>query len=780
MTHQTGTEDSTGPETTRAGSGGRTPPTPRFRRQADAARGASRQYGAPVGIEGFRRRSGRRPALRERLRQAAGVLGRRRVPVRLQSQISDCGPACLSMVLALHGVDAPSHELRAATGTGRDGVSARLLLDAARSYGFHGRGLRVPLEGLRSLPTGTILFWNFNHFVVLERVAGDQVHLVDPALGRRRMELGAVGEAFTGVALAITPGPDVADRTAPKRRSGSPWQYLRMFLPRTRRWATFLACSLLLLLLNLAVPLATAYVGDEVSRGRGALSAEYLGLGLVAVLASSVVLQFARSMSFHLIQARVDETVTLGILDRLFALPYEFFSSRRPGDLLQRVRTSSTVRQVLSVSAFTSVFDGLLILLYMTLLLLADPLLAMLVIALALLQVGVLAVSWRHQEYAGADALEARSLAEAELAELMEGMPTMKSAAAENDMGQRWSHSLAEELNVRLRSRRLLAVSSALSSALQTGAPLLVLAAGSLRIADGSLSPGKVLGFSVLAMGLLVPLTNLVQVGLQISGLGASLARLDDIMQSAPEHRGESYAPTAATAHQVEQVSFGYRDGTPVLHEVSFSVPAGSFTTLLGASGSGKSTCALLLAGLHTPGSGRVLVDGRDLEQLDTAGYRRSISFVNQEARLFSGSVRDNITWHAAGTPDADIEAAARTAGIHDTVAALPMGYDTLLGPGGAGLSGGQRQRVVLARALLRKPAALVLDEATSALDPVLEKEILARLRGLGITLIVVAHRLTAVEEADQIVVLSGGRVAQCGGHHELIAQEGLYRALVQ
>ncbi|MEW2289183.1 peptidase domain-containing ABC transporter [Streptomyces sp. NPDC047841] len=757
---------------------------PRFRRQAMAARGAGTEYGAPVTTrQWFLTRTGDRAAdrrprtpVRDRL---AGSRGRR-VPVRLQAQTSDCGAAVLSMVFALHGLEVPMTELRRATATGRDGVTARRLLDVARSHGFQSRGVQVRLEALRELPRGSILFWNFNHFVVLERVTGDTVYLVDPAHGRRRMTLSAVGDAFTGVALLVRPGlstPVPAGRTG--ARTDSPWQYLRLFLPRSPRWLPFTVSSLLLLLFNLATPLAVQNVVDRVTPGRHLHGAALLWLGLVVLAGSFFVLQFVRSMSFLAIQTVVDETVTLGILDRLFALPYEFFTSRSSGDLLQRVRTSSAVRQVLSVSAFISVFDGVLILVYMVLLLLADPLLASLVMAMAVLQVLLLVGSWRSQEYASADALESRSRAEAELFEILDGMPTLKSAGVEGPAGQRWSHSLAGELNTRFRSRRLLALTTSLSAALQTAAPLVILAAGSLRIAAGALSPGKVLAFSVLAMGLLVPLANLVQVGLQVSGLGASLSRLGDIMQSPAERRGSDAVLDVAGALELEEVSFAYQSGHTVLRDVSLKVPCGSFTTVLGASGSGKSSCALLLAGLHRPTAGRVLVDGQDLASADATSYRRTIAFVTQDARLFSGTIRENISWGGTRVSEADIEEAARLAGIHADVAALPMGYDTLLGSGGTGLSGGQRQRIVLARALVRKPRLLILDEATSALDPVLEAQIFDRLRALGCTLVVVAHRLTAVEEADQIIVLDRGEVAQTGRHEELVGVPGPYRELV-
>ena len=763
-----------------------------FRGEALEAGSTERTYGPPV--------DGHRLLPRRTRAQALGNTTRaprrrvRRIPVRFQAQTSDCGAACLAMVLALHGVDIPVSELREATATGRDGVSARRLLEVARTYGFHGRGLKVSVENLRDLPPGTILFWNFNHFVVLEGVRGSWVHLVDPQHGRRRMTLEAVGAAFTGVALQITPALDdaggkprrtlrasrSADGSARSAGTAGPWHYVRYFLPHSRRhWIPFTLCSLLLLGFGLATPLATQYLIEHVAPGRPLHGAGLLGVGLILLVTVYLILQFLRSLSFLSVQTAVDERVTLGILDRLFSLPYGFFSSRTPGDLHQRVRTSSTVRQVLSASAFSSMFDGLLVLVYMALLLVADPLLALLVIVVALAQVTVLLLSWRRQEYASADALESLARAESELAEMLDGMQTLKSAGMEDVAAQRWSHVLAEELNARLRSRRLLALSSGISAALQFGAPLLVLLAGAFRISAGTMSPGKVLAFSVLAMGLFVPLANLVQIGLQVSGLGASLSRLGDIME-APQERKETDRPVdVAGSISVQGVSFAYQADAPTLQDVTFDVPLGSFTTLLGASGSGKSSCALLLAGLHRPSSGRILVDGADLVGADTAAYRRSISFVAQGAQLFVGSIRDNIAWGGVDATNADVAEAARLAGIHDVIESMPMGYSTMLGPAGTGLSGGQRQRLVLARALVRRPRLLILDEATSALDPVSERLIFERLTALGCTLVVVAHRLTAVEDADQVVVLDRGRVVQTGRHRELLALDGPYKELV-
>ncbi|QMU78264.1 peptidase domain-containing ABC transporter [Streptacidiphilus sp. PB12-B1b] len=769
-----------GPADRRSGGPGR------FRRKALSARGASREYGPAVGSGrlirlSHRSGSGRTGATARRWQRRS----RQRVPVRLQAQTSDCGAASLAMVLAFHGLDVPIKDLRRATQTGRDGVSARQLLEAARTYGFNARGIRSTLDGLRDLPPATVLFWDFTHFVVLEQVKGRWVHIVDPRLGRRRVALEAAGEAFTGVALQITPGLRApADRSprpvVSQQGAVSPWRYLRRFFPSGRRWTPFVLCSLLLLGFNLAMPLSTQYVVDHVAAGRRTAGAPALCLAVTALAAAFFALQFIRSLSVLAIQATVDESVTLGILNRLFSLPHEYFASRSPGELVQRVRTSTAIRQVISVSALSSVFDGILILFYMALLLLADPTLALLVIVLALLQVGLLLVSWRKHQYASADAVEARTRAGAELAEILEGMTTLKAAGVEGPAGRRWSHSLADELNTRLRSRRLLTVSSTLSSALQLAAPLVVLLVGSLRVASGALSLGEVLGFSVLAMGLLVPVANLVQIGLEVSGLRAELARLGDIIEATPEKRAGDRAISVHGALEVDDVSFAYgAGGTRVLSEVSFSVPQGTFTALLGGSGSGKSSCALLLAGLHSPTAGSVRVDGHDLEDVDTSGYRQSISFINQDSRLFSGSIQENIAFGGPDVSEAEVIEAGRLACIHDDVTRMPMGYATLLGSGGGGVSGGQRQRIILARALVRRPKILIMDEATSALDPVLEARIFELISGLGMTLIVVAHRLTAVRSADQVVVLDSGRMVQCGAPQELSRAAGPYRTLV-
>jgi len=762
-----------------------TSPPPRFRPAATASRGVSRQLGAVISWPRLR------PFGRPRRTELSDALDglrhrfRRRVPVRIQGETSDCGPACLAMVLAHHGIDTDLAQLRREMNAGRDGVSARTLVETARRHGLSGRGVRATLGGLGNLAAGSVLFWNFGHFLVLERMSARYVYVVDPAMGRRKIPLALAAESFTGVALEFTAPLAPAHRTrlvSRQRLAAGGWRYLPFFFPRGRRaWTALTVTSLLLLPFTLILPVATGWVAGHVASGHPVRGLTYLIPGAAALVVAFLLLQVIRAFAMLLMQALSDKQVTLGVLEHLLSLPQTFFAQRNAGELALRVRTSTTVRQILSSGAMSTVFDGVLILIYMTLLMLASVQLALVVIVLALAQVAVLVIAWQRQQSLMADALESQSRAQGELVELLEGLATLKAAGLDRAAGERWSHSLADEINASVRSRRNLAAWTGISTGLQFAAPLIVLLTGALLVSEGRLALGEALGFAALAMGLFVPLASLVQTGLQVSGLGATLARMSDILQATPENAAPGLHVVHEVAGQVDlhDVCFTY-PGTiaPALREITVNIRPGEFVAVLGASGSGKSTLAALIAALYLPDSGEVLIDGQATSTLDRESLRAAVSFVNQDTRLFAGSIQDNIAWGMPVTDIGRVQEAAALAGIHDDIAALPMGYGTLLASGGGGLSGGQRQRIALARALMRRPRLLILDEATSAIDPALEKRIFAGLLDLGCTLVVVAHRLTALDQAGQVLIVEAGRITQRGRPGDLAAAPGPYLRL--
>jgi ATP-binding cassette, subfamily B, bacterial len=704
--------------------------------------------------------------------------------VQLQSQASDCGPASLMMALWRHGILVSLNQLRQDTGSGRDGVSARSLLAAARGYGLPGRGVRTSLEGLRNLPSGSILFWKFNHFVVLERATHQNVYIVDPAYGRRRLRTEDVGRLFTGVALEFDTPVGTDSRSPSPEVARSPWRHLAYFLPRSKKWLSLTATSLGILVLGLLAPLSSAYVVGHHGLG-GELGPVQAAMALTLSALSFFLLQLVRGIVILKVQAAADKRVTLGVFNWLLALPYGFFAQRTPGDLAMRVRTSTVVRQVVNASVLSAAFDGLLVICYAAVFFLVEPQIALWVSVLAVAQIGLLLLAWRPQVYMAADELECQAHSNGALNELLDGVTTVKAGGLDEVVGGRWTHYLIEEINAGIRRRRHFTLFSSLVTSVQFMAPLTVLVTSAFKVSAGHLSLAGMTAVTTLSIEVFTPLSNLVLAGFQVATLRAPLTRLGDILDAEPdepERAAKSRFDTGAGL-AVRGVRFQYPGATALaLRDIDLTISAGSFVAFLGATGSGKSTLAMILSGLYRPSAGQVLIGGKTFDNIDLASLRRSISFVNQDARVFAGSIRDNITMGAPGVDgnSCDYVRAAAIAQIHDEIAAMPMGYETLLGPGGSGLSGGQRQRVALARALVRHPQILILDEATSALDRVTEKRVISSIRELDCTLLVITHRMAAVTDADEICIISDGRIVERASHGRLSTRPGLYRDLMR
>ncbi|MCE9667127.1 peptidase domain-containing ABC transporter [Myxococcus stipitatus] len=693
--------------------------------------------------------------------------------------VTDCGAACLAMVLGYHGREVTLESVRELTGPGRDGANAKLLLAAARKLGLLGRAVSVDLDRLPHLPPATLLHWRFMHWVVFERLGDGWVDVVDPDQGRRRVTMEQFSQCFTGVALRLEPAPTFERG----RVSRGAYRYVvPLLLQQLPGLARIIVLSGILQLLTLAVPLLTGVVVDRVVPRH-----DYTLMGVLSVALAGVVLfelftSLVRGQLLVELRTRMDARMNEGLLDHLVQLAYPFFQHRPAGDLLGRLSSQQAIRDLLSTALLSSALDGVLVLVYLALLLATDASMGALVVGLGLLQLLVFVVPRARQRSQLSRALDLGARSQGYLMALLSGMQTLKAFGVESRMARSYSHLYVDLLNVELERGRLSAWLDAVTNTLRRVAPLVLLCVGAWRVLEGAMTLGAMLSLNALAIALLVPLSNLLGTGGQLQFLGTYLERINDVLDTPPEREKsrEGKALTLRGGIRLEGVSFRYNPNSAlVVKDVSVRVEPGQLVAIVGRSGAGKSTLAHLLLGLYLPTSGKVLYDGTDLGELDLHSVRGQLGVVLQDASFFNASLRDNITLSDPELDMARVEEAARLAHLHDDIQAMPLRYDTPLTDRGLSMSGGQRQRLALARALVRRPAILLLDEATSALDATTESQVQRALAALSCTRVVIAHRLSTIRDADVILVMDEGRVVEIGRHEALLARGGVYAALV-
>jgi NHLM bacteriocin system ABC transporter peptidase/ATP-binding protein len=711
--------------------------------------------------------------------------GRVRVPTVIQMESAECGAACLAMILGYYGRYVPLEQLRMACGVSRDGARASSVVAAARKYGLVARGFQMELKELATAGKPLIVYWAFQHFMVLEGIRKSfgktLVHVNDPANGPRVIEWEEFDSGFTGIVLTFEPGPEFSP-------GGRPVNVLGALLSRRQRTGRalplILLASLLLIPAGLVTPAFNQIFIDWVLAGQSGGFVVPLLAAIAATAVITLVLTSIQQYYLLSVETRLALFGSARFFRRLLRLPVEFLMQRQPAEVAQRVSANDQVAQILTRDLATAALNLILVVFYAVVLVRYDPLLGAIGVGMALLNIVVLRQVARVRTDAVAALRADRGRLMTASFNTLSSIETVKATGAEQDAFARWAGFLAKVVAGRQRLGVPTAILAVVPPLLATANTGLILLIGGLKVVAGGISIGLLIAFQGLLSSLSRPVTQVTNLGESLQDVAADVTRLHDV-ERYPLDRAFIQSATVTGTRldgylEFADVSFGYNPLVPpVLKNVSFSVVPGRRLAIVGGSGSGKSTIGRLVTGLFEPWSGQVLLDGKPRTEIAREVIGSSVSFVDQDISLYEGTVRDNLTLWDDDTSDEAVSSALRDAAIFDMVAGRPGGIHSRIAEGGRNFSGGQRQRLELARALVPRPTLLVLDEATSALDPDTEQVIADNLRRRGCACVIIAHRLSTVRDADEIIVLDHGEVVERGRHYDLLAANGHYARLI-
>jgi len=711
-----------------------------------------------------------------------------KTPVNLQMEAVECGAAALGSILAFHGRFEPLSQLREACGVNRDGSRAGNIIRAAQRLGLNAQGFKRTAEELfNSSPLPVIAFWQGMHFVVVEGTKGGRVFINDPGMGRYRVTEKEFIDHYSGVVLEFSPGPDF-------KKKGRPYSFFKALGRRMEGvWAPgilILALSMILVLPSLAVPVFSKIFVDRILIEGLSDWAKPLLMGMGVTLFFTALFSWLQQFIILRLQTRLTITSNARFIWHLLRLPGSFFSQRYAPEITSRCRLNEMLANILSGQFTTAILNLMMALFYLGVMYYYDALLTLFGLLVILVNVAVVRIlaPRRHDEFMRM--IQETGKTQALMIGALQSIDTIKSQGMEHDTFSFWAASHAGAVNGTQQLGILTTLGSMAPVVMAGVYNTLILGAGALRITQGEMTIGELVAFQVLANMMVVPVGQLSVLGGTIQDASACMKRLDDVLDHEVETTVEDLSVSQdtlltknenLTGHLVlDNITFGYsRLDPPLLENFSLTMEPGARVALVGNSGSGKSTIARIVAGLYPPWSGQVLLDNTPRQDIPEFVLKNCVAMVDQNIFLFEGSFRENLTLWDEFIRDEQIIQGCRDAEIYETIIRRPGGLDGHLNENGTNLSGGQRQCLEIARTLVRNPALLILDEASNALDPIREHKIDMNIRQRGCSCLIVAHRLSTIRDADEIIVLDQGKVVQRGTHDKLMGEGGLYRTLI-
>ena len=710
------------------------------------------------------------------------------VPQIMQMEALECGAACLAMISAYYGKWLPLEQVRRDCGVSRDGQSALNIVKAARSYGFDAKGYRFEVESLvEQGQFPCIVHWGFNHFVVVRGFAHDKAYINDPGRGEVKLPMEEFDREFTGVVLTMTP-------TEEFEPSGEPAKVTTFALERLRGTSAaivfvMLTCAITSLL-AMVNPAFSQVFTDRLLTGQSTEWAVPFMVLLGAVCAIQVIVSALNAVYLLRLEGKMAVSSNSSFIWHVLRLPMEFFSQRMAADITARASTNASIAQTLVGALGPLAINGIMLVVYLVIMVTYSPLLASIGIVSVLLNIGVAyLISSRRINIARVQMRDEANLASTTVAGISM-IETLKASGVETGFFRRWAGYQANANAQRVRYAKIDETLGLIPELVTTAANVAVLVCGVWLIMTSDFTVGMLLAFQGFAAQFAAPVQSLISSMQQFQEMRTEMERIKDVMDYdidplcaddgvAEEDRDGDLEKLAGRV-TLDHVTFGYSPlAAPLLTDFCLDVKPGESIARVGASGCGECTLAKLVSGLYRPWSGEVRLDGKPLEQVPRDVRCASLAVIDQDITLFNDTISNNIRLWDESIKDYEVVLAARDAGVHDVVMQREGGYDGKLAEGGRDLSGGQRQRLEIARALAADPVILILDEATSALDAQTEDEVMEAIRRRGITLVVIAHRLSAVRDCDEIIVLDRGQVVERGTHDELMAASGAYTRLV-
>lgn len=698
----------------------------------------------------------------------------------LQMEVTECGAASLCMILDYYGKSVTMEQLRLECGVSRNGVNAKNIARAAMLHGLKPRALKVGIHAARGLKFPAIIHWNMDHFVVLCGFTKKGAVIADPASGLRQIPEDEFSNNFTGIALEFTPTESFEKNRTLKNKNDYIKSCLKSFAPVM---FIFLICEFCVLASGGVLPfLSSVYINRVLLDGK----IQQLSF-VTAVLLACLLLAFwggvIRVSTINRVVKQLNAKLNLGFFEHILKLPIEFFLQRNSGELAMRQgEAMNTGRLIVSMLPF--IFTSMLqVLVYLGLLFFMNLKIAAIGVTMVVVNfIAAVLASKRYREKVMRSDRE-RAMLQGLISQTIDAMETIKSCGCEDAVFERLISAGSISINARTEIEKTSVLTNTVFTFLNTFSSALVIVAGIWEILFSSLTTGSLIALQGVMVAMLAPVGSAMNMGFQIQQLSGITHRTNDVMRYMEDTKFAEEEQKELTELDsditLEDITFGYSPlDTPILQNFDLHIKKGGSLAIIGGSGSGKSTVAKLIAGLFCEKDGKIYFGSRERKEIRRDDFYSETAVVTQNIRLFEGTVLDNITMFDHTIPYDDVVAAAKIACIHEGIIARPSGYREWVSENGRNFSGGQRQRIEIARAIVKKPRLLIMDEATSALDADTEMNIMKAVSDMGITTIVVAHRLSAIRYCDSIIVMKNGEITEYGTHCDLMALNGEYAAL--